>query len=387
METAALIRDVQAGRRGADEIGHGLPASAYTSEDFLRLEYERVFRPNWTFVGFAHEIPEPGDMIPAMVGDCPIILIRDQDGAVRAFHNVCRHRGTKLLSAPCRQQALTCPYHGWAYGLDGTLKSTPHFGGYRKRDAPGFDRGNYGLMPARSVCWHDWVFVNLDGAALDFEIYAQSIMKQVEGFDLEALRPLAKIDLGTVRANWKFLVENFIEPYHVPIVHHSSASGQPLRGHRMLVDGNCFGCAVDVGTASSGVEDSGSSEVRQTETLDMSSRYLALFPNFLLGIYFPDQVGVHLNVPEGPDRTHQWRVIYHIGDGLPDPATVDGLRELWYRVHKEDHAIIERLQAGRASPVMADGGLLSPYWETSIRQFHEMLATAIAEPVAGPESS
>jgi choline monooxygenase len=169
------------------------------------------------------------------------------------------------------------------------------------------------------------------------------------------------------------LIENFIEPYHVPVVHRTSAGGQPLKEHYLIVDDRCVGCAVDVagGVGESSVHD-------PCDHLDMSTRYLALFPNFVIAWYLPDQVGVHLNVPLAPDRTAQLRVIYHVGERPPDEAAVAALVELWTQVHREDHAIVEGLQSTRAFPVLADGGLLSPYWETSVRRFQELVVEAIA---------
>ena len=172
-----------------------------------------------------------------------------------------------------------------------------------------------------------------------------------------------------MHCNWKFLVENFVEPYHVPVVHTRTAAGQPLKGHQMFVDSNCFGCVVNV------TDDAGNDG--PITHLNMSSQYLAVFPNFILGRYFPDQIGVHLNVPLAPDRTRQWRAIYSTGEQAPDPAAVDALVELWRNVHAEDHRATERLQEGRASRGAADGGVLSPHWETSIAHFHDRVIDSL----------
>ena len=349
-------------------IAHGLPGDAYTSEGQLALEYRRVFARHWTFVGFAHDAPQPGDAYPAQVAGQPILVARGEDRRLRAFHNVCRHRGHVLLRGACRgAKSLVCPYHGWTYAMDGTLRRAPHFGGYA-RLPEGFEPGHFGLKALRCRTWHDWVFVNPDANAPDLEACVGAMLPYLEGVDLSRAKVVSKLDLGVVRANWKLLIENFAEPYHVPVVHRESAGGQPLRDHYMIVDGSCFGCGIDV---------SGSPSGAPGERLDMSTRYLTLFPNFVFAWYQPDQLGVHLNVPLAPDRTQQWRVIYHLGDGALDPAYAERLCALWRQVHHEDHAIVEELQAGRASSVMDDGGLLSPYWETSVRRFHELLIAAL----------
>lgn len=349
-------------------IPHGLPRDAYTREDRLALENQRVFARHWTFVGFAHDAAEPGDAYPTQVAGQPIVIVRGADGRLRAFHNVCRHRGHVLLREACRgAKALVCPYHAWTYGMDGTLRRAPHFGGYAKLPE-GFSSERYGLKALRCREWHDWVFVNLDAKAPSFDDYVAAMHPHIDGVDLSRARVVSKLDFGVVQANWKLLIENFVEPYHVPVVHRDSAGGQPLRDHYMIVDGHCFGCAVDV---------SGDHSGEPGERLDMSTRYLTLFPNFVFAWYQPDQLGVHLNLPLSPKRTHQWRVIYHLGDRAPDPEYAERLCSLWRQVHHEDHAIVEELQAGRQSSVMDDGGLLSPHWETSVRRFHELLIDAL----------
>ncbi len=109
----------------------------------------------------------------------------------------------------------------------------------------------------------------------------------------------------------------------------------------------------------------------------MSSRYLTLFPNFVLGTYAPDQIGVHLNIPVDTETTSQIRVIYLHQDTRYSETEIQDLKDLWYQVHREDHAMCERLQKGRHSHLSAEGGVLSPYWETSVRKFQELVADAI----------
>ena len=223
------------------------------------------------------------------------------------------------------------------------------------------------MKPVRSATWHDWVFVDLGGGAPDFEDYVAPLSARLDDLDLDAVQPVATIDFGEVSTNWKFLMENFIEPYHVQFVHRETTQ-QPLTDHYVVVDGHCLGSAVDI---------SGDGAHDCHDSLSVSSRYLTLFPNFVVGRYFPDQLGVHLNTPVAAGRTRQRRVIY-LTDGRGASAQqVEALRDLWYRVHKEDHAITERLQKGRASDVADDGGLLSPHWEAPVRKFQELVIDAL----------
>ena len=347
----------------------GLPAAAYTSPDFLALEFQAVFAAQWVFVGFCHEMAAVGDVCPVQVGDRPVLLVRTKAGEIKAFHNVCRHRCATLVEeAGNVGRLIRCPYHAWVYGLEGDLRSAPHFGGPERHFPDGFDQKSHGLIPVRSATWGDWVFVNLDGAAPDFAIYAKPLMTQMEGLDFAACKPIASIDFGEIKTNWKFLMENFMEPYHVQFLH-SSTTDQPLLDHYTIVDGPCLGSAVDVGDDP---PDDGPGD-KAGATLAVSSRYLTLFPTFVLGWYFPDQMGVYHNVPVAPGITRQRRMLYHTRPESLDDAAVEQIKALWTGVHHEDHWICERLQRGRNSPVAAAGGVLSPHWETPVRRFQELI--------------
>ncbi len=344
-------------------VARGLPGKAYTSEAFFALENERLFAASWVFAGFAHELARAGDAVPVTVASQPVLLLRDAEERIRAFHNVCRHRCLKLVDTPGNVgRAVRCPYHSWAYGLDGALLAAPYFGGPEPRAAPpGFDREQHGLVPARSAVWHDWIFVDLNGGAPPLDDFVAPLQDRLEGIDLTLMRHLVTIDLGEVAANWKLLMENFIEPYHVQFVHPTTTE-QPLTDHYTVNDPGCLGCAVDV-----------SGDAKRENTLSADSRYLTLFPNFVFGLYLPDQIGVHLNVPLAPDRTLQRRAIYSLDPERLPADRAEKLAKLWRDVHLEDHAICERLQKGRVSDAAAAGGVLSPVWEDSVRSFQELV--------------
>jgi len=360
-------------------LAHGLPPEAYTSDAFFAVEKERLFAQAWVFAGFAHELAKAGDAVPVTVAGQPLVLLRDRDGGMRAFHNVCRHRGALLVDAPGNVgRVITCPYHAWAYGLDGALRTTPHFAGPDRHEHPGLDRARMGLKSVRAALWQDWIFVNPSGTAGDFADFIAPLARRLESVDLAHMTAVATVDMGEVRTNWKFLMENFIEPYHVQYVHKTTTE-QPLADHATFIDGHCLGSVVEIKNKNGG----GGDQKSGGETLATDSWYLTLFPNFVLGRYHPDQIGVHLNEPIAPDRTRQRRVIYHTGEDTLPPEAVDGLARLWRKVHEEDHAICERLQRGRASAAAADGGVLSPHWEDSLARFQDLVRAAVADPAEG----
>jgi len=355
-----------------DQIGsvrHGLPADAYTHPGFFALEANQVLARSWTFVGFAHDLANVGDVRPIRVAATPLLLVRGADRQIRAFHNVCRHRNLKLVeqAGNCKN-TITCPYHRWSYDLAGNLKAAPYFGGEKTELPEGCKLGDLGLREVRCGQLHDWLFVNISGDAPDFESHVTPLRKQLEAFNLDDFIPVASLEFGEIQSNWKLLMENFIEPYHVQFVHKTTTS-QPLSDHYLVQDGHCLGSAVDLTPEQQSRAQAG--------TLSVSSRYLTLFPNFVLGLYHPDQLGVHLNQPVSADTTQQRRVIYVHKDSDQSKEAVEQLRTLWDSVHREDHEMCERLQEGRHSVVAEDGGVLSPHWEANVRKFQELVADSI----------
>ena len=351
------------------EVRHGLPASVYTATGFFQLEARHLFASSWTFVAFAHDLAQVGDVAPITVADKPVLLVRSAKDRIRAFHNVCRHRNLQLVDQPEHCSGLiTCPYHRWSYDLEGQLRLAPYFGGSKTGLPDGFRLEDHPLAEVSCTTFHDWVFVKLDEDAPDFETFIAPLRRQLTGFQPEEYVPVATIDFGEVKCNWKLLMENFIEPYHVQFVHRTSTT-QPLEDHSVLIDGQCLGSAVELSPEQQRAAPSGS--------LGVSSRYLALFPNFVMGLYHPDQLGVHLNQPVSAETTIQKRVIYLHRESDHGEAAVEPIRRLWDQVPREDHSICARLQKGRRSDLAESGGFLSPHWEASVRRFQELVADAV----------
>ncbi|MGY8996344.1 MAG: aromatic ring-hydroxylating oxygenase subunit alpha, partial [Alphaproteobacteria bacterium] len=167
---------------GVDQA-RGLPNAAFTDEDFLKLEQKYLFARTWVFAGQASELPDVGDVRPVSVAGRPVILVRGRDGAVRAFHNVCPHRGARLIVEDVDGVAMmACPYHAWTYALDGKLKSRPHFYKPDCHDTQGDD--NVSLFEVRCETWHDWIFVNLDGEAEAFDDHIAPVEAWFSGIRL-----------------------------------------------------------------------------------------------------------------------------------------------------------------------------------------------------------
>ena len=345
-------------------VARGLPAAAYTSEAFFALENERIFSRSWVFAGFAHELSRPGDAVPVAVAGRPVLLVRDTAGEVRAFHNVCRHRCLKLVDEPGNVgRAIRCPYHSWTYGLDGALRAAPYFGGREPRAAPaGFDRSQHGLVPVRSAVWHDWVFVNLDGSAPPFEEFIAPLRSRLDGLDLPRMQHLATIDLGEVAANWKLLMENFIEPYHVQFVH-SRTTDQPLVDHYTVNEPGCLGCAVDV-----------SREAGKTDVLSQDSRFLTLFPNFrvrgsisrtrsaCISTCRLRRAAPSRGAPSTAWSLHRFR-----------PGAQTGLQRSGARSISKTTPSASGCSRGAPAMWLPEAAYISPVWEDSVRNFQNLV--------------
>ncbi|MGC1306518.1 MAG: aromatic ring-hydroxylating dioxygenase subunit alpha [Phormidesmis sp.] len=368
----------------------GLPAAAYTSSRYLQRERQTVFYQQWVCVGLASDVPHPGDVYPTDVAGMPIVLVRDggkavngrkAGGELRAFHNVCRHRGLQLVNQPCNVPGnIRCPYHSWTYKLDGQLKSTPHFGGYYKDTYDGFDRAEKGLAPIRCEQWLDLVFVNLSGDASPLGEYLQPVIDRWSGYDLSLLRREAK-EVGLVcKANWKLAVENFSESYHLSWVHPALNSLSRMEDHFAFDVGD-----IHVGQGSlkynSGVLNGKSLptfpglEVNGQQTV---AEYVSVFPNLMLGIH-PDYFLAFTVNPISPGKSIERMVFYFVGDEAMRPEN-EALRhlpiDLWQLTNDEDIDMIERMQTGRKSPSF-DGGCFSPELEKPVYRFQRKIAETV----------
>ena len=190
-----------------------LPAHCYTSRDWYDREVEAIFMKEWLLVGRADQIPEAGDyFVEEIVGEA-VLVVRGADEMIRAFSPFCRHRGTRLISGTGNCRVIACPYHGWAYNLDGSLRGAPDMG-----DVKNFRKESYGLIQFRSEVWHGFIFVNFDKSAGSLAEFMGDLPDKLEKYDLSRL-VLTRKKTYSIAANWKFYVGNSQEIYHVPLVH------------------------------------------------------------------------------------------------------------------------------------------------------------------------
>lgn len=186
----------------------------YTSPEFLQREKERIFRRTWIVVARESDLARPGDCLPIDELGESLLLVRGGDGVVRTFHNTCRHRGTRLMSRRCAaRRRITCPYHGWVYGLDGRLLGVPKMRGFEA-----FDKETRGLFAVRTECWGGFVWVTFDAALPAVAEYLGPLATQLAPYRLEEMRPLFR-RTWTLPCNWKAVLDQATESYHLDSVH------------------------------------------------------------------------------------------------------------------------------------------------------------------------
>jgi phenylpropionate dioxygenase-like ring-hydroxylating dioxygenase large terminal subunit len=339
-----------------------LPYAQFTSPRSLAREQEAIFERSWLYVTHAEALQRPGDYVTARVGRVPLVLTRDGDGTLHALRNVCCHRGAEAVPAGCGNvKALQCQYHGWTYKLDGRLLGAPRSG-----EEPGFDKSDFALARAQIDTYGPFVFVNLDLEAAPLRDALEGIPALVDdtGVELDKLRFGERREY-VVEANWKVVVENYLECYHCPVAHPS------------------FADVIDLNTYTIETFGRTSTQIGQPKDADAAvdekvkyGRYNYIWPTFMLNIYpGPGNVSTNLIVPLGVDRTLAVYDFFY-EDGADQSAAAE-ITELIHQVMVEDVDLCEAVQRGMRSDTFSAGRLMLRY-EHSIRHFQSLVRDALA---------
>ncbi|MGF1525551.1 MAG: aromatic ring-hydroxylating dioxygenase subunit alpha [Candidatus Competibacterales bacterium] len=355
----------------------GLPNAAYADPQFLALEYQQLFPRTWVCVGLLDDVPERGDVYPITVAGRPLIVVRGEDDQVRVFHNVCSHRGAQLVSAPCSGlRNLRCPYHSWLYGLAGDLQRTPHFQGFGRHErSTGADLN---LRPVPSASWFRLLFVNLDGQAPPFEQHLAPLANRWRAYDFSLLRHGESVGFE-IRANWKLVIENYVESYHLPTVHPNLNRYSSLQDHYQVLGPMSY---VGQGSRCYNPSDEGSGRLPRfpnlPAALTQQSEYICLFPNVMVGCH-ADHVYAFIVEPVAVDHTRERFEFFFVGEDALGPELAAARHACAARrqeINGEDIDIVERLQVGRASPAF-DGGIFSPVMEDTVHLFQCLVTQAL----------
>lgn len=365
--------------------GSALPNAAYTDSAFFKLEQNSLFKKTWVFAAFAHKLHDIGDLLPVEVAGQPILLAKSDETAIRAFHNVCRHRGALLVDqwkSKCR--TIVCPNHSWSYSLSGELLARPHFFGGDKHDVNPVQCPQSNLIEIRCETWNDWVFVNLDGNAADFSAHIEPLVNKLDGYDLSALNFGTELEFD-IHANWKLAIENFIEPYHVFSCHPWLNSFVAMAERSPpTFENHILSCGYEFKETDPARGEGLPYFPNLPSDKKKRGDWYVLFPNFAFEI-FPDQLATFVATPSGPDRCKESIGLYFVGDGANSDHYANARNVVinnWHDLNNEDIGILERMQAGRLSDGF-DGGVLSPYWDPVQQHFARLIFESVA---SGSES-
>ena len=360
--------------------GSALPNAAYTDSAFFKLEQNSLFKKTWVFAAFAHKLPNVGDLLPVEVAGQPILLAKSDETAIRAFHNVCRHRGAMLVGewkSKCR--TIVCPNHSWSYSLSGELLARPHFFGGDKHDVNPVQCRESNLIEIRCETWNDWVFVNLDGNAADFSAHIEPLVNKLDGYDLSALNFGTELEFD-IHANWKLAIENFIEPYHVFSCHPWLNSFVAMAERSPpTFENHILSCGYEFKETDPARGEGLPYFPNLPSDKKRRGDWYVLFPNFAFEI-FPDQLATFVATPSGPDRCKESIGLYFVGDGANSDQYTKARNVVinnWHDLNNEDIGILERMQAGRLSDGF-DGGVLSPYWDPVQQHFARLIVESVA---------
>jgi phenylpropionate dioxygenase-like ring-hydroxylating dioxygenase large terminal subunit len=334
----------------ANPSAQTLPWSWYSDPEVLRLEQERIFRRAWQYVGPGGLVAQPGDRFAAQAGDVPVLVVRAEDG-VRAFLNVCRHRGSQLVEGSGRHATIQCPYHAWTYALDGSLRAAP-----RSERETGFDPDGLSLVELRLETWGPFLFVSPDPGAPP--------LADVLG-PLEELVPLDGLefrlrDEHELAANWKVACENYLECYHCPVAHRD------------------FSAAFDVAPDSYRLEATSDLVLSQYAPSREAGEghFHFVWPNLRLNVYpGPANLSIGPLLPAGPERSRAFLDYFFAPD--VDEAWVQELLAFDGQVGAEDRVLVERVQRGVGSGLIEHGRLL-PESERLVVGFQARVREALA---------
>jgi len=339
-----------------------IPSPWYVDTRIADLESENVFSKTWQVIGRTDQIQKPGDFLTFTVAGEPIVAVRGTDGQLRAFYNVCRHHAAAVVTEPCgHAQILHCPYHGWNYGLDGSLKGMPEFEGVK-----GFDRSANGLVPVKVATWEKFVLVNLDSNAEPVERFLGRIMQRMAPLEVTKLHYVASRQYD-IACNWKVFVDNYLDGgYHVPHLHKGLNS--VLDYKQYTIENEDRYCLQSSPMVSSD-EDAATGATRKGDR----AWYFWQYPNFMINCY-AGYMDTNLVIPVDVDHC---RVIFdfYFGEIATEAARKYNEESIAVgdRVQSEDLGICEAVQRGLKSRAYG-AGRLSVRREAGEHLFHRLLA-------------
>jgi choline monooxygenase len=319
-----------------------LPSRYYLDPGVLELENERIFGRTWQLVARADELARIGDFVPATIVDEPIVITHGVDGQLRAFYNVCRHRAGQVALTRGNRKSLQCGYHGWTYGLDGTLRACPEM-----EATEDFRKEDFGLVPIRVEPWGPFIFANLDPEALPLASMMGAIPGEVvaAGYDVGRMRLVERRDY-VIACNWKVYVDNYLEGYHLPIAHPGLFRELDYDAYRVETFRYYSKQHAPIRPLKPGEELGRDRRYFRSPDGEADALYYWLFPNTMFNIY-QDNMSSNVILPLGVDRTltvFEW-YFAEPGSG-PGWESMQQTIAFSDEIQQEDIVLCEQVQRG-----------------------------------------
>ena len=355
-----------------------IPAAWYTDPRIAELERLNVLGKTWQLVARTSQLETPGQFISSTVAGEPVVVVRGNDGVLRAFYNVCRHHAATVVTQPCgRASLLHCPYHGWNYGLDGSLKGMPEFEGVEN-----FDRSQNGLIPIRVETWECFVFINLDDHAAPLSTFLGRLVDRVAPLAVAKLHYFDRRSYE-IHCNWKVYVDNYLDGgYHVPHLHKGLSSVLDYKQYTIEnEDRYCLQSSPMVAPTESDSTEAASSEDIATGASRKGDRawYFWQYPNLMINCY-EGYMDTNVVIPLDVDHCRVIFDFYFADIGEASRAYNEQSVNVGNRVQEEDLGICEDVQRGLKSRAYS-AGRLSVRREAGERLFHQLLAADLKKAI------
>jgi phenylpropionate dioxygenase-like ring-hydroxylating dioxygenase large terminal subunit len=350
--------------RDSLEQGYTLPAEWYTDLALFSREKARIFHKSWQYVGMTGQVAQPGDFFTCTLGDVPIVVTRDESGTLRAFINICRHRGSELVLQPCgNRKTFQCHYHAWTYNLDGSLLSAPGM-----KDEPGFDKAQFPLHTAQIDTWGPFIFVNPDKNAAPLKTILGELPQLLDATGLRLGEIKRRIRRTfEVAANWKIVVDNYLECYHCPVAH---------PGFSSLIDVNNYTVTEYEYFSTQGGPKKEAGKQNKPELYNTGGEitdgfYAYLWPNFTLNLYpGPGNVSLNLFLPVELNKTLAIFDYCFVDEVTKQDE--ENFARFIDQVQEEDIVLCESVQRGLNSGFF-DQGKLMLHHEKALRHFQRLV--------------
>lgn len=361
----------------APERSYSLHADSYLDPRILEAERVSIFHRSWQFLCHGEKLRDCGDYVATDIQGMSVFAVRDGEGVLRAFYNVCKHRAHELVRGAGRKKLITCPYHAWTYHLDGRLRTARETG-----DMEDFDKRDFCLTAVRVEAFCGLVFINLDLKAAPLKEQSGDLAKEVMAYapDLDSLTFAHRLSYK-IKANWKIIVDNFLECYHCPVAHRDFCSLVEMDSYKVTTHG-----IYSSHMAKAGRTDNTAYGVEGASVTDHAVWYL--WPNTTL-MRYPGRGNfmVWKFIPVGPDETIE-EFDFFLESAAPNDAEREAIKYIDEVLQAEDIGLVESVQRGMRTPAFTQGRYVvdksgSGMSEHAVHHFHGLVLEAYRS-VTGP---